>query len=192
MRKLLLAALVAGTAASPALAQQSGNFSGVRVEGIVGYDTTEVEDERTNGVVYGAGVGFDVQSGNLVFGVSGEISKSTLDQCVAGVDIANDRLCAEMGRELTIGGRIGTVLGDSTLLYAHAGYTNARIKLDYDHPTNNALDFSVGENLDGVRVGAGLEFAVGPNSFAKVEYRYSNYEQGFDRHQAVAGFGFRF
>ena len=34
--------------------------------------------------------------------------------------------------------------------------------------------------------------SLGPNSFAKTEYRYSNYEQGFEKHQVVAGFGFRF
>ena len=35
-------------------------------------------------------------------------------------------------------------------------------------------------------------FSAAPSEIAKTEYRYSNYEQGFDRHQVVAGFGFRF
>ena len=79
------------------------------------------------------------------------------------------------------------------LVYGKAGYSNARVGLDYEDGTSSdALDFDEGENLDGIRVGAGLEFALGPNSYAKTEYRYSNYEQGFDRHQVVAGFGFRF
>ena len=34
--------------------------------------------------------------------------------------------------------------------------------------------------------------ALGPNTFVKAEYRYSNYEQGFDEHQGVVGLGFRF
>jgi outer membrane immunogenic protein len=33
---------------------------------------------------------------------------------------------------------------------------------------------------------------LGTNSFAKAEYRYSNYEQGVERHQVMGGFGFRF
>ena len=45
MRKYLLAALLAGSVATPALAQDNAPFSGIRVEGIVGYDTTDVEDE---------------------------------------------------------------------------------------------------------------------------------------------------
>ena len=192
MRKLLLAALLAGTVATPAFAQDGGTFSGLRVEGIVGYDTTDVEDEGSNGLVYGAGAGFDIQSGNLVFGVDGEYSRSNLNECVADVDVANDELCAEAGREFFAGGRVGAVLGSNTLLYARAGYAKARIELDYDHPTNNTLDEIVREDLDGVRVGGGVEFAIGANAFAKAEYRYSNYEQGFDRHQVVGGFGLRF
>jgi outer membrane immunogenic protein len=192
MRKIIVAALLAGGLATPAFAQDAAPFSGFHVEGIVGYDTTDIEGEGTNGIVYGVGAGYDIQSGNLVFGVDGEASKSTLDECVASVTVTGDELCAEAGRELTVGGRIGMVLGSNALLYARAGYTNARINLDYDHPTNNTLDAVEGENLDGVRVGGGVELAVGTNAFVRAEYRYSNYEQGFDRHQAVGGFGFRF
>ena len=192
MRKFILAALVAGTAATPALAQDGGTFSGPRVEGIVGYDTTDVEDEGTNGLLYGVGVGYDVQQGGLVFGVDGEYSKSDLDECVASVDVTGDELCASVGRDFYAGGRVGAALGSNALLYARAGYTNARVNLDYDHPTNNTLDETLSEDLDGVRVAGGVELALGTSAFVKVEYRYSNYEQGFDRHQAVGGFGFRF
>jgi outer membrane immunogenic protein len=192
MRKILLAALVAGTVATPAFAQDGGNFSGLRVEGIVGYDTTDVEDEGANGLLYGVGVGYDVQSGSMVFGVDAEYSDSKLDECVEDVDVTGDELCAGIGRDLYVGGRVGAALGSSALLYARAGYTNARVGIDYDHPTNNALDETLNDNLDGVRVGGGIEFALGANAFIKAEYRYSNYEQGFDRHQAVGGFGLRF
>ena len=44
MRKLIFAALLAGTAATPALAQDAPDLSGFRVEGIVGYDRADVED----------------------------------------------------------------------------------------------------------------------------------------------------
>ncbi|MDP8993884.1 MAG: porin family protein, partial [Pseudomonadota bacterium] len=143
-------------------------------------------------ILYGVGAGFDVQSGGVVFGIEGEYSDSTVDECVANVEVTGDEFCAQFGRDLSIGGRIGAAVGTGTLLYAKAGYTNARVEIDYDDPTGTALDFSVGENLDGVRVGGGAEFAIGTNAFAKAEYRYSNYEQGFERHQAVFGFGLRF
>ena len=195
MRKYLLAGLMAGVAAvaSPAAAQEASPFSGPRVEGIVGYDTTDVEDENSSGIAYGVGLGYDFQTGGLVVGVEGEASDSTLDECVANVDLVGDELCVDAGRDLYVGGRVGAAVSRNVLVYGKAGYTNARIALDYEDGTaGTALDFEDGENLDGVRVGGGLEFALGPNAYAKTEYRYSNYEQGFDRHQVVAGFGFRF
>ena len=194
MRNYLLAALLAGVATTPAMAQDTAPFSGPRVEGIVGYDTTDVEGENSDGVAYGVGVGYDFQArGGAVFGVEAEASDSTVDECVNDVDVVGDQLCAKAGRDLYIGGRVGAAVSPNMLVYGKAGYSNARVGLDYEDGTSSdALDFDEGENLDGIRVGAGLEFALGPNSYAKTEYRYSNYEQGFDRHQVVAGFGFRF
>jgi outer membrane immunogenic protein len=77
------------------------------------------------------------------------------------------------------------------LLYAKAGYVNGRVNVAYDAP-GSADDFDDGVNLDGVRVGAGVEFALGGNIYAKTEYRYSNYEAGYDKHQLVGGLGIRF
>ena len=76
MRKYFAAALLAGSLAAPAFIQDVAPFSGLRVEGIVGYDTTDVEGESADGLLYGVGAGYDIQSGGLVFGVDGEINKS--------------------------------------------------------------------------------------------------------------------
>jgi outer membrane immunogenic protein len=197
MRKLILAALLTAGAASPGFAQDvadAGRFSGVRVEGIVGYDTTKDDGEGRDGAVYGIGAGYDIQSGNMVFGIGAEASKSTIDECVTPALVAGDELCVEAGRELTVGGRVGFVAGSSALVYAHAGYTNARIDVDYTPATVGGANPFAGQssNLDGVRVGGGVELAIARNAFAKAEYRYSNYEQGFDRHQVVGGIGLRF
>lgn len=193
MRKCFLAVLLAGAAAAPAMAQEAAPFSGVRVEGVAGYDRADVEGQDSDGITYGAGIGYDVQSRGAVFGVEAEATDSTVDECVADVDITGDELCAELGRDLYVGGRVGAAVSPNLLLYGKAGYSNARARVDYEDGTaGTALDVSEGRNLDGLRVGGGLEFALGTNSYAKTEYRYSNYEDGFDRHQVVAGFGFRF
>ena len=191
MRKYVLAALVAGAVAAPAMAQDNAPFTGARVEGIVGYDRTS-SDTRANGVVYGVGAGFDFQAGGAVVGIEGEASDSTADRCVTGLVVAGDRTCAKAGRDLYAGGRVGALVSPATLIYAKAGYTNARITADYTTATGGPASFRLRENFDGVRVGGGVEHAVGRNAFVKVEYRYSNYEQGAERHQAVAGFGVRF
>ena len=100
MRKYIIAALFAATAASPALAQTADaaatNLGGFRIEGLVGYETTDVEDEGTDGLTYGVGIGFDVQSGRTVFGVEAEAMESEIDECVTGVPAAGDSLCAKV------------------------------------------------------------------------------------------------
>lgn len=193
MYKSALLLLLAGAAASPALAQEAAPFQGARVEGVIGYDRVGIEGDGANGVTYGAGVGYDIQRGRGVFGIEAEVTDSTSDECIGGFLVAGDTLCASAGRDLYVGARAGAAVAPNLLLYAKAGYTNGRVRLDYEDGTaGTAADFRIGENLDGVRVGAGAEYAVGPNSYLKAEYRYSNYEQGFDRHQVVGGFGFRF
>lgn len=194
MRKYIVAALLASSfAAAPALAQEGAPFTGPRIEGLVGWDRAQIEDGgREDGVAYGVGVGYDFQMGGAVVGVEGEAALSTTDECVTGLVTAGDELCFKAKRDLYAGARIGTVVGSSTLLYAKGGYTNGRFGLDYDDGGSGAGDYDLSRNLDGARIGAGLEHAVGPNSFVKAEYRYSNYEDGFERHQALAGFGFRF
>ena len=193
MTRYFVVALLAGTIATPAFAQNAPTFQGPRVEGQIGYDSVDVEGEASDGISYGVAVGYDLQRGGAVFGVEAEASDSSVDECVTGVDVATDELCAAAGRDFYIGGRIGAAVSPRVLVYAKAGYTNARVRLDYEDGTAaTANDFSVGENLDGVRVGGGLEFALNSNAYLRTEYRYSNYEQGFDRHQVVGGIGFRF
>lgn len=193
MRYVAFAALLAGLAASPAFAQDAAPNSGFRIEGLAGYDRGNFDNDHTNGVLYGLGVGYDVQAGGAVLGIEGEASDSTGDRCVNGASVTGDRACASLGRDLYVGGRVGALVGRGTLLYAKAGYTNARARLSYEDGTaGTTLDFNEHRNLDGVRAGAGVQFAVGQNAYVRTEYRYSNYEDGFDRHQVVGAFGFHF
>jgi len=191
MRKYILAALIAGSFAAPAMAQDSGRapFTGVRVEGLLGWDRPQSGGDHRDGLLYGGGVGYDFQAGRAVLGLEGEASGSTAKDCVSNFAAAGDRLCTRTGRDLYVGGRVGALVAPSTLLYAKAGYTNARVRATYDLAGTTTR---TGQNLDGFRVGGGVEQAVGSRSFVKVEYRYSNYEKDVDRHQVVAGVGFRF
>jgi len=192
MSKYLVAILLAGAVAAPAYAQDGSTFSGPRVEGIVGYDRAHVEGENSDGVLYGARVGYDVRAGRAVLGIDGEITDSTTDECISGFTVAGDRLCANAGRDLYVGGRVGAVLSRNAMIYGLAGYTNGRITLDYNDGGTGAANFHDGRNLDGVRVGAGIQYAIGRNAFVNAEYRYSNYEDGVSRNQVLGGFGVRF
>ncbi|ATE63330.1 outer membrane protein [Rhizorhabdus dicambivorans] len=189
MRSIVVAALFAASAATPALAQDRAPFTGPRVEGLAGWDRVQ-NNGHDDGVHYGLGAGYDFQAGGALVGIEAEAADSSVKQCAGSRTVADPRVCAKTGRDLYVGGRLGTVVGGRTLLYAKGGYTNAQAKLtSNDGTTQTTLGKT---NLDGYRVGAGAEYAIGQNSYVKTEYRYSNYENGFSRHQVVAGFGFRF
>lgn len=183
MKKLIFVALAALTAATPAMAQTSDAFTGPRAEAIVGYDKVDVNVGGLNnpdGVLYGAAIGYDVQFAGAVVGLEAEVADSDTDlsfAAVPGVRLVTDR-------DLYAGARVGYAKGNA-LVYGKVGYTNARFE-------GVALGFAGGENLDGVRVGGGLEYKLSSNLYAKAEYRYSNYEFDIERHQAVAGIGIRF
>ncbi|MEA1013022.1 porin family protein [Sphingosinicella sp. LY1275] len=190
MKRIALAAVAATVIAAPAFAAPSGP----RIEGIVGYDHAQVDftdiggsDEDAGGVVYGVGIGYDFAVGtNGAFGIDAEITDSTADlKFVDGTDSAK----IAVNRDLYVGGRYTAAVNDKVNLYAKLGYTNARIK---GSVTTGGTTVSDSANADGVRAGLGAQFAIGPNSFVGTEYRYSNYEGDFSRHQAVATFGFRF
>jgi len=178
MRILATAALsLAALAASPAIAQDA-DFQGPRAEVVGGWDNVDVSGGSKSGFVYGGALGYDVQRGNLVFGPEAEITGSTTKESDAG-------LTAKARRDLYAGLRVGYVVAPNTLIYAKGGYSNARVVVE-------GANFRLSDNLDGFRVGGGVQHNFGQRFYGKVEYRYSNYEQDFQRHQVLAGLGVRF
>lgn len=172
MRVIHAAALLAAASATPAFGQ---TFNGGNVTVIGGVDHAQFAGESGTGVTYGIGAGWDFQSGGAAFGFQLEASDATTKNCDLGV-------CVRAGRDLYAGGRVGGVINNKTLVYVLAGYSNARVSVD---------GFG-GTNLDGIRGGIGVEAQPGNNWFFRFEGRYTNYEQGFERWQGVAGVGLRF
>jgi len=221
MRTLTLAAVAALAASTalvaPASAQtQDPTFTGVRGSILGGYDgirpgstedsNVDGDDQTVDGVLYGVELGYDFSAGGVLVGVEAELSDSS-----GKVDI-DDSDPAFFGygevstdRDIYVGARVGFLAAPSTLIYAKGGYTNSRLNVLATDGTTELEDHF---DLDGWRVGAGVEQAIGRNSFVKLEYRYSNYteadftfdngvttdtfEVDTDRHQVVAGVGFRF
>jgi outer membrane immunogenic protein len=220
MRKLVLTALAAASVtavAAPAAAQTAayGPFNGFRVGALAGWDglrpgrgpgSSITDGNGADGFLYGADVGYDRQMGHLVLGVDGEVNGSTAKATNDPVDttaLGYGRV--KTGRDLYVGGRIGYTVAPTTMIYAKAGYTNARLDLTASDGTTETGNHY---NLDGYRLGAGIEQAIGSKAYAKIEYRYSNYgdarleypngantsnfDVNTDRHQVVAGVGLRF
>lgn len=204
MRILFTAALLAATA-TPALAQEAAPFTGPHIEALVGYDrlnSPEDVDDGKDGLLYGVGIGYDFQLGGLIAGIEGEVSDSTTKLRGADVDVTGDALRIDTDRDLYVGGRLGFAASPSTMVYAKGGYTNLRLESEY---SLSGVSARTANTLDGYRIGAGVEQKFnlfGPSGFAKVEYRYSNYQNldteagdvdiDLDRHQVVLGVGVRF
>jgi len=218
MSKLLIASLLAATAvAAPAFAQDvNPTFTGPRVEATLGYDHVGAgssvdndngdDDQSIDGLLYGGGIGYDIAtSGGLVLGVEGEITGSTARNSRGDYTSTFGYGRVRQGRDLYVGGRVGVLANPLTLVYAKGGYTNSKLDV-LAGSTTQTTDTNF--KLDGWRIGAGVERSLSPTSYAKVEYRYSNYEKGridygsgatsgrfdvdTDRHQIVASYGFRF
>ncbi|WP_239805820.1 outer membrane protein [Croceicoccus hydrothermalis] len=219
MKKTAIA-LATGTAflglAAPAMAQDA-TFTGPRAEAILGYDISKAgsdadndindqDDQSIDGLLYGVGVGYDVDLGGAVVGVEGEYTDSTAKtEFSDGTDFEGFGLGrVDTGRDLYIGARVGAKVRPDVLAYVKGGYTNARYNV-----LSRDGEREVRENIDadGYRLGAGLEYALNQNTFTKIEYRYSNYGKAeidfdgidsnrydidTDRHQIVASAGIRF
>lgn len=192
MRIVYAAAVLAAASAAPAFAQNAAPapFVGGHVEAITGYDSISVDGDSDGGIAYGIAGGYDFSlGGTMRAGLELEAAESTAEECASNVIVAGDEACVEARRDLYVGGRLGAVVGDNVLLYGKLGYTNARIAAVYDNGTTVVSDAG---NGDGIRAGAGVDVAFGRNMFVRAEYRYSNYESDFSRHQGVVGLGFRF
>jgi outer membrane immunogenic protein len=183
--KTILFCMASLAIVTPALAQNNANFQGAKVGAVLGYDTTNFEyqyddDDDTSysvheskaGLLYGVTAGYDFALGsNAIIGIEAEASDSTAKFSARDLLYDGDKLSLMADRDLYIGARIGVAVTPTMLLYAKGGYTNARMKLRYSYEGDSA---SVGDNLDGYRVGGGAEFTSGTH-FARVEYRYSDY-----------------
>lgn len=221
MSPLVLAAGTAiAAAAIPAAAHaQSVPFSGPRVEAIVGYDhnrsgsSVDIDGTRDlkqsiDGVTYGVGIGYDVAAGEtLRIGAEAEISDSSAKwDNNNNVPNTFNLGRVDAGRDIYLGGRIGVVTSPNMMVYAKAGYTNARYNL---LGSDGTVNLEQRLDTDGYRLGAGLEYQMGSNAYVKAEYRYSKYSRAefdfegntpdssrfdidTDRHQVVVGVGMRF
>src|SRR6478609_3834170 len=216
---LLLAAGSAMALAVPAQAQEDHSFTGPWVAGVGGYDKNQAgssadndansdDDQSAEGVVWGGAVGYDMDLGTMVVGAEAELTESTADTNSENGDPENFGLgSVEAGRDIYVGARAGFKATPSTLVYAKAGYSNARYGF---LGTDGTVEDQQHLDVDGWRVGAGVEQKIGTNAFAKLEYRYSNYSNAevdfepegipdtdpvdvdLDRHQVMASVGWRF
>lgn len=195
--------LLASTAlAAPAFAQDA-DFGGLKVGVVLGYDNVALEyedlDSDKDGVLYGVTAGYDMDLGPAVIGIELEAADAGTQQRYTDLIYFGDSARLAAGRDLYVGARVGVPLSRNLLVYAKGGYTNARVKLSYDDGAG--FRYSDSDTLGGWRLGGGLELS-NAGSFARVEYRYSDYGEykiddlatgiSASRQQVALTGGFRF
>ncbi len=216
----LLAAASLAAIASPAAAQDvaDNTFTGLWGGVIGGYDVSragssidddanEDNDQSIDGFAYGAQIGYDIDVGGFVIGAEAEYTGSTAEVEFADGDFEGFGFGnVETGRDLYLGARLGAKVGPDAMIYAKGGYTNAKYNV---RSNDGTTQFDQDIDTDGYRIGAGAEYALSNNAYVKLEYRYSNYSNAeidfdgdasdtpnfdidTDRHQVMAGVGFRF
>ena len=120
------------------------------------------------GGIGGGQLGFNWQSGPLVFGVEATLSGGSIDQ-TGTVGIA--QLTTDVEWIATAVGRLGYAW-DRSLIYVKGGYATANVELRGD---NGVDTFKASERHNGWTVGAGWEVAVLKNLSLGVEYNYYDF-----------------
>ncbi|MCW2367513.1 outer membrane immunogenic protein [Sphingobium sp. B7D2B] len=197
MKLAVLASAAAVIVATPAAAQEGPTFSGLSLAVLGGYDSVRLSDGVDNGssddFAYGVSLGYNADLGSAVVGVEAEVADSEVKESVTDQFVTGDELSLSAARDLYVGVRAGAKLAPNALIYAKAGYTNARLKVSY---TDGVDSISDGDNLDGYRLGAGVEYSFGRFGI-RGEYRFSDYGKlkfddvdtglSMQRHQVMVG-----
>lgn len=113
-------------------------------------------------ITYGGAVGFDAE---------------VYPKVTVGVEGSVDNVF-EDHRDIGASVRVGYEVADNVLVYAKGGYAN------WENVTS--------KNLDGFRVGGGVDVAVIGPIYTGIEYRYSDFEDNAGKHGVFTKIGFRF
>lgn len=184
-------------------AQDLGDsFTGPYVGGQIGWGNRSVDesfgiagvpdfDRDRDSFDYGAYFGFDAPVGtSLVLGGEAEVGGGgrKLSQTLApGLTASIDPDWNYM-----FSGRAGFLAGERALVYGRVGYGAERINVAVTDSVTPANSFSDNSWSDGAVYGGGVEYALSPNTSARVEYRYKDFDGSYNPQQVMAGFSFRF
>ena len=161
--KLMIGALVA----LMPMSAMAADFVGPRVEAQVGYNNSY----NGRGVSYGVEAGYDLAlTKNVIVGPFVGVASSS--------GVRNGQTA---GRDLFAGAQVGYKLSPTVLVDANVAYANSRVN-------TNLVDY----NLEGVRVGGGLQYALTNSVYASGGYDHTFYRNNVCADAVKLGVGFRF
>jgi outer membrane immunogenic protein len=127
----------------------------------LGYASGDIStvSARASGANAGVTMGYNFQSGAMIYGVEADLNGSGADGTFAGYKFSNPWFG-------TVRGRIGYAL-DNVLFYGTAGLAFGSLRAEVG-------GFNETQTSAGLTAGLGAEFGFAPNWSAKVEYLYVN------------------
>ncbi|MGA0599769.1 outer membrane protein [Caulobacter sp. KR2-114] len=212
MRNLFLgaaasAALVLVSAGAAQAQDDGGGFGGAYVGATIGADfgrthfallndpndtLQKTQDNRT-GLSGGGVFGFNLQRGDLVVGIEGDVNNgradANVDACTAFGGCwtpAHDSFTTHNHVDSGVAGRVRLRLGwvqGRNLFYVAGGYTAQRTTLnlvgDCYNPgapaTPTVYTYSRGKTVQGFNIGAGIERSLGRHWVGRAEYLYDGF-----------------
>jgi outer membrane immunogenic protein len=175
------------------IANWTGFYAGVNVG--AGWGTTETTLESItgggglgaglaltqndrSGILGGGQIGYNYQSGLLVFGVQGDIDGASIEGTTPCLTVLSCK--AKSDWLATITGRFGGVISDRTLVYVKGGAAWLHTAHTLTVPSGFGAPVGSTNNDEtslGWLLGAGAEYAFAPNWSAFVEYNYSEFKK---------------
>ncbi len=173
------------------MAQPAGDWSGAYVGGAATYNFGRFGDGDRDARALGGQVysGYNMQNGQIVYGAEADIGYSGADDVVGGIR-------SKQGVNGSVRGRVGYDL-NPVLIYGTAGVAVQQSKAS-DATSSDK------RTAAGLTVGAGAETMVTNNITARVEYRYTDYQdknfalnsglvnRDYDEHSVKVGLGVKF
>jgi outer membrane immunogenic protein len=154
---------------APVVYERPFSWSGLYIGANVGYGWSDVEDALANhngeGWLAGGQIGYNLQKGQLVFGIEADLSGTWID--------GGNACCGHEFNWLASGrGRAGvTFNGNRTLLYATGGAAWA----DVEYTSSGGSGFS--NTHFGWVAGGGIEHMLTQNLSARVEYLHYSFDE---------------
>ena len=175
------------------------------VDVIPGVNATGTGDLDDSSFTGGLQLGYNIQSGQFVYGIEGDINWLRHEPSFGGtfpysngVGAYNLTVSSSIDWLATIRGRLGMAVGatGNTLLYVTGGLALTEIKFDqnFSEPPFTSPPFGTpqGASISSVKagwtVGAGVECMIGGNWSAKAEYLFAQFDPG-DTSGSFAGLG---
>lgn len=136
-------------------------------------------DNDKDGIDFAGRVGFDIQRGNLVFGLVGEAGRTRITDSVSAFSTtpASYTMTRDVRFQAAVRARAGYTPDNKTLFYGTGGGSYARVG-NYFSTTNTANAFATNGRYDlyGYQAGGGIEHMFGPHFSIGLEYLYNRFK----------------